>query len=282
MTDQTARDRIEPHPTSAKLFVTCLVDQFRPQVGDAVVKVLDSEGVGIDVPREQTCCGQPAFNSGYRKEARKVASRFLDIFDDPDDDGTPIVSPSGSCAAMVRNYYPVLFRDDPAELERAKRVADRLWEFSEFLADGLGLPEKATSEATATPGQRQGIPEFSDTVAAGMPTATYHRVCHSLRELGIDRQPNELLEAVNNLELKPLERSEVCCGFGGAFSVKMPDISTAMLDEKLDNIEATGASTLIAGDTGCIMHMEGGLRRRGSDIQVIHIAELLAESLKNE
>ncbi len=295
MNDLPARERLEPRPISATIFVTCLVDQFKPQVGDAVVEVLDSEGVGVDVPQAQTCCGQPAFNSGFRKEARAVASRFLDVFDDPDSDAPPIVSPSGSCAAMVRNYYSVLFRDDPAELERAKRVADRLWEFTEFLVDGLGLPggdaARPRSELTElaprsnTPDQR---PTSSDEKNAAKlpvlpPVGTYHRSCHALRELGIDRQPNELLaamEVAEDIKLNPLERSEVCCGFGGAFSVKMPDISTAMLDEKLDNVEASGASKLIAGDTGCIMHMEGGLRRRGSDVQVLHIAELLAESVK--
>jgi L-lactate dehydrogenase complex protein LldE len=272
MSDDTTRERIEPRPDSAALFVTCLVDQFRPNVGNAVVSVLDSLGVFVDVPPEQTCCGQPAFNSGFREEAREVASRFLDIFDTPQDadqTGRPIVAPSGSCGAMVRNYYPVLFRDDPEELARAKRVADRLWEFSEFIVDGLGETVPAALDEVATD-EDQGSENSS----------TYHRCCHSLRELGINQQPDALLAAIDNLEQKPLERSEVCCGFGGSFSVKMPDISTAMLDEKLDNVETTGASMLVAGDTGCIMHMEGGLRRRGSNVQVLHIAELLAESLQ--
>lgn len=272
MSDDAKRERIEPRPDSAALFVTCLVDQFRPNVGNAVVSVMDSLGISIDVPAEQTCCGQPAFNSGFRNEAREVASRFLDIFDTPqgsDQSDRPIVAPSGSCGAMVRNYYPVIFRDDPEELARAKRVADRLWEFSEFIVDGLGQTvPTALSEVAADEDQKSKN------------SSTYHRCCHSLRELGIDQQPTALLDAIENLDQKPLERSEVCCGFGGAFSVKMPDISTAMLDEKLDNVEATGASRLIAGDTGCIMHMEGGLRRRGSDVQVLHIAELLAESLQ--
>ncbi len=302
MTDQQERARITPRPVNATFFVTCLVDQFRPQVGEAVVDVLASERIDVDVPPEQTCCGQPAFNSGFREEARTVARRFLDLFDHPDSK-QPIVAPSGSCTAMVRNYYPVLFRDDPAELERVKRVAGRLWEFTEFLGDGLGLPGKiesvtderqgAAAESPSSPGLNlmSPTPASADSGDAGddsasdsqetRATATYHRCCHALRELGIDRQPSELLESVEGLELRSLERSEVCCGFGGSFSVKMPDISTAMLDEKLDNVEATGAARLIAGDTGCIMHMEGGLRRRNSDIQVLHIAEFLAESLKN-
>ena len=273
MSDGPARKPIAPRPDSAALFVTCLVDQFRPDVGDATVDVLESLGVSIDVPGDQTCCGQPAFNSGFRKEARAVASRFLDIFDAPNEPGQParpIVAPSGSCAAMVRNYYLVLFRDDPAELDRAKRVADRMWEFSEFIVDGLDERRISAQIAPFKPTSSDNDPAAS---------ATYHRCCHALRELGIDRQPQALIEAVEGIELKPLERSEVCCGFGGAFSVKMPDISTAMLDEKLNNVESSGASRLIAGDTGCIMHMEGGLRRRGSSVQVLHIAELLAQSL---
>lgn len=287
MTDLQARKPVEPRPTAVSLFVTCLVDQFRPQAGDAVVDVLDEFGVEADVPGDQTCCGQPAFNSGFRKEAREVASRFLDIFDIPPKPGgpelaaRPIVSPSGSCAAMVRNYYPVLFRDDPAELARVRRVSERLWEFSEFIVDGLGETVSggtAGSGEPVTPGTGAGV-ETEVPKKAGE-SATYHRCCHALRELGVDRQPVALIDAIGGIDLRPLERSEVCCGFGGAFSVKMPDISTAMLNEKLDNVERTGASRLIAGDTGCIMHMEGGLRRRGSSVQVLHIAELLAEAIR--
>ena len=255
MSEPAKRDRIEPRPNRATLFVTCLVDQFRPQVGDSVVSVLNRLDVSVDVPPDQTCCGQPAFNSGFRKEAREVARRFLDVFDGDQ----PIVCPSGSCGAMVRNFYPILFRDEPAELERVKRVADRLWEFTEFIVDGLG---------------EESVP------AANAESATYHKCCHALRELGIDEQPAKLLSGIEGLELMPMERSEVCCGFGGAFSVKMPDISTAMLKEKLDNVEKTGAKRLIAGDTGCIMHMEGGLRRRGSDVKVSHTAEALDEAMR--
>lgn len=276
MSESKRRGRLEPRPAKATFkatfFVTCLVDQFRPQVGEAVVEVLEAEGVSVDVPREQTCCGQPAFNSGYRRETREVASRFMDVFDG--DSGTPIVTPSGSCAAMVRNYYPILFRDDPAELERAKQVGERLWEFSEFLVDGLGI---STLVAGVT--DKQVSRDDSAKTGDSTPT-TYHRCCHALRELGIDSQPESILQLVPDLRLTPLNRSEVCCGFGGAFSVKMADISTAMLKEKLDNVEATGAAQLVAGDTGCLMHMEGGLRRRGSNVQVLHIAELLAGSGK--
>ncbi len=237
-------------PRRVSLFVTCLVDQFYPQVGESVVNVLERLGVDVDFPEGQTCCGQPAFNSGYRSDARAVAKRFLEIFDGEG----PIVTPSGSCAAMVRNFYPELFHDEPAELERANRVGERLYEFSEFMVDILGQTDPGGS-----------IDE----------SITYHRSCHLLRELGVDAQPSSLIQNIRGLDIRPLERSEVCCGFGGAFAVKMPDVSTAMLDEKLDNVLKTGAKTLVAGDTGCIMHMAGGLRRRGSNIQVIHLAQLL-------
>ena len=240
-----------PKPTHVNLFVTCLVDQFVPSVGISVVNVLESLGVGVRFATDQTCCGQPAFNSGFRNEARPVAARFLDIFEATDG---PIVCPSGSCVAMVRNFYKDLFRDHPDDLLRAERLSKRIYEFTEFLVDVLGVEDL-------------GIQTEIE--------ATYHRCCHLLRELHVDNQPQSLLDNLDGLELKPMVRDEVCCGFGGAFSVKMSDVSTAMLDEKLDNVMATDASVLIAGDTGCIMHMQGGLRRRGADVQVAHIAEIL-------
>ena len=238
-------------PRKVNLFVTCLVDQFAPAVGVSVVNILESRGIEVHFPPDQTCCGQPAFNSGFRNDARPVASRFLDVFEATDG---PIVCPSGSCVAMVRNYYEDLFREYPQELARAERLSQRIFEFSEFIVDVLGIEDL-------------GVNTDVD--------ATYHRCCHLLRELHVDVQPNTLLNNVDGLQMRPMVRDEVCCGFGGAFSVKMSDVSTAMLDEKLDNVLATGASTLIAGDTGCIMHMQGGLRRRGSNVQVVHIVELL-------
>ena len=238
-------------PRRVNLFVTCLVDQFVPTVGVSVVNILESQGIEVHFPSDQTCCGQPAFNSGFRNDARPVASRFLDVFEATEG---PIVCPSGSCVAMVRNFYKDLFRGHPDELARAERLSKRVYEFTEFLVDVLGI-------------ESLGIEADVD--------ATYHSCCHLLRELHIDEQPKSLLSNLDGLELKPMERDEVCCGFGGAFSVKMSEVSTAMLNEKLDNVVATGASALIAGDTGCIMHMQGGLRRRGSGVQVVHIAELL-------
>ena len=246
------RQRIaDETPRKVNLFVTCLVDQFAPNVGMSVVNILEARSIEVHFPPDQTCCGQPAFNSGFRNDARPVASRFLDIFEETEG---PIVCPSGSCVAMVRNFYQDLFRGHPNELARAERLSERIYEFTEFIVDVLGIED---------------LDVHSDI------DATYHRCCHLMREIHVDKQPVSLLENIDGLTLKPMERDEVCCGFGGAFSVKMSDISTAMLNEKLDNVVATGASTLIAGDTGCIMHMQGGLRRRGEDIQVVHIAELL-------
>ena len=242
-------------PDRVSLFVTCLVDQFYPEVGESVVNVLERLGVEVDVPPDQTCCGQPAYNSGYWDDARVVAARFLDVFDS---DG-PIVVPSGSCGAMVKHHYAALFRDDPVQLERSRELGNRLYEFSEFIEDVLGC---------------------SDAMGRNSGDITYHACCHLLRELGIDEQPRALLDSVEGPEFRPLERADVCCGFGGTFAVKMSDISTAMLDEKLDNVEATGAETLVAGDAGCIMHMAGGLRRRGSKVRVAHIAQYLDESMK--
>ncbi len=250
--DAHAQPRPKPQtpPKSVSLFVTCLVDQFQPGVAESAVRVLERLGVEVNVPEGQTCCGQPAFNSGFRADAAPVARRFLDVFEGDD----LIVTPSGSCAAMVRNFYPELFRDDPALLARSRQVGDRVWEFSEFIVDVLGRTDLGLKSES---------------------TATYHKCCHLLRELGVDRQPQALLGGTQGLTLKPLNRAEVCCGFGGTFSVKMADISTAMLNEKLDNVAATGARMLVASDAGCIMHMAGGLRRRGSPVQTVHLAEFL-------
>ncbi len=237
-------------PKRVMLFVTCLVDQLSPDVGESVVDVLENLGIEVVVPESQTCCGQPAFNSGFRGQARPVAERFLEVFSGDE----IIVTPSGSCAAMVRNFYPELFRDDPVLLERARKTADRVWEFTEFIVDVLNVTDLG--------GRLEKV-------------VTYHKCCHLLRELGVDAQPEALLKGVRGLDIRPLERADVCCGFGGMFSVKMSDISTAMLDEKLMNISKTGAEVVVAGDTGCIVHMNGALRRRPGNVRVVHIAELL-------
>lgn len=219
----------------------------------AVISVLGTAGIEARLIEGQTCCGQPAFNSGFRDDARDVAWRFVELFEDTRGD---IVCPSGSCVAMVRNYYPVLFRDDAEKARRAARLAGRVYDFSEFLVNVVGNADLGV--------------EIPPTVA------TYHKCCHLLRELQVDEQPQLLLDYVRGLELVELERADVCCGFGGAFAVKMSDISAAMMAEKLSNIKRSGANKVIAGDTGCIMHLQGGLRRDGSNVQVLHLAEILA------
>ena len=237
-------------PLRVSLFVTCVVDQFSPEIGESVVNVLERQGVAVDFPAAQTCCGQPAFNAGFTDDARAVARRFLEVFEGED----PIVVPSGSCGAMVRNLYLHLFEDDPEMLQKAKDVGERLYEFSEFLVDVLKKPDLAASLTGS---------------------ATYHECCHLLRELGVDVQPKSLLGAVSGLEMREMDQAEVCCGFGGTFAVKFPELSTAMLNDKLDNAVATGAEMLVAGDATCLMHIEGGARRRGDSIRPIHIAQLL-------
>ena len=244
-------------PDRVTLFASCMVDQLAPDVGESTVEILEYLGVTVDFLDNQTCCGQPAFNSGFRSEAYPVAERFVDLFEKVDG---PIVVPSGSCAAMVRNYYVDLFRDNIELVDRAKQVGERLFELTEFITLFFGKH--------AISGKREGA-------------VTYHKCCHLLREIGVNEQPVDLLKNIDGLKFSPLERADVCCGFGGAFSVKMPDISSAILNEKLDFIEANGSSTVIAADTGCIYQMQGGLRRRESNIQVVHIAQVLAESLKN-
>lgn len=246
------------HPEHVTLFASCMVDQLAPNVGESAVSVLEHLGVRVEFIDDQTCCGQPAFNSGFRSEALPVARRFIELFEKVEG---VIVVPSGSCAAMIRNYYSVLFRDSPALVDRAKEVGSRLFEFTEFIGRFF----------------------CTDSIGGRLNRkVTYHQSCHLLRELNIDETPLELIDQVACLQRFPLERADVCCGFGGSFSVKMPDISSAILDEKLDNVEGTGANLVIAADVGCVFQIEGGLRRRGSSIQVVHIAELLAKSIQNE
>ncbi|MDP6056239.1 MAG: (Fe-S)-binding protein [Dehalococcoidia bacterium] len=254
MTDNTTN---QPRPDRVTLFASCMVDQIAPHIGERTVDVLEYLGIAVDFLDGQTCCGQPAFNSGFRSEAYPVAARFIELFEQVEG---PIVVPSGSCAGMVRNHYAELFREDPTMVERASIVGERLFELTEFISRFFGN--------AAITGRLES-------------SATYHKCCHLLREIGVNEAPVEMLSNIDGLNMTPLERADVCCGFGGAFSVKMPDISSAVLDEKLDNIEATGSSTVIAADTGCIFQMQGGLRRRGSAVQVVHIAEILAESLIN-
>jgi L-lactate dehydrogenase complex protein LldE len=233
------------------LFVTCLVDLFRPSVGFAAVKLLEDAGCTVEVPRAQTCCGQPAYNSGDRADARAIALRVLDAFAGYDH----VVAPSGSCAGMIRQHYPELFADDPANLRRSQELAGRSWELVSFLADVCGL---------------------RDVEAEWPRRATYHDACSGLRELGVKHQPRQLLSSVGGLELTELPGAEVCCGFGGTFCVKYPEISDKMVTDKATDIIGTGAEAVLAGDLGCLLNIAGKLSRHGRGIEVRHVAEVLA------
>ena len=245
-------------PNRVHLFVTCIVDQFFPEVGEAVVRTLRALGDDVQFDTAQTCCGQPAFNSGFWNEAKPLARRFLSQYDGSE----PVIVPSGSCAAMIRNYYHELFAGDPVNQRRADRLAPGVYEFTEYIA--------ARSDATRLD-ELLGDAKLDAGIA-------FHEACHTKRELGIDAQPKELLDSIANRVELP--QAEVCCGFGGTFSIKYPDISGAMLKDKLDNIEASGADIVTACDSSCLMHIRGGLQRRGSDVRVAHIAELVADRLE--
>ncbi len=243
-------------PPRVSLFVTCLVDVLFPKVGESVVRVLRHHGVDVDFPGAQTCCGQPAFNAGFRDEARRVAEHFLEVFES----AAMIVCPSGSCASMVKEHYPQLFEDRPALRERFEALGQKTWEFSSFLTEVLGVTE--------LPGELTG-------------STTWHDCCHSLRGLGIREGPRRLLSSLRGGEFRELEDSETCCGFGGLFSVKFDSISAAMLADKVKHLEACGADRLAATDCSCLMHIAGGLERRGSKVRPMHIAEVLAEALES-
>ena len=237
-------------PRRVGLFVTCLVDLIRPSVGFAAVKLLEDAGCTVEVPR-QTCCGQPAFNSGDRVTTRAIAEQVIDAFASYD----YVVAPSGSCAGMLKVHYPELFRGDPNWLPRADAFAAKTFELVSFLVDVLGVTQvDASLDATAT----------------------YHDACSGLRELGVQAQPRRLLGSVRGLTLTEMRGSDVCCGFGGTFCVKYPDISNAIVEKKAANIAATGAGLLIAGDLGCLMNMAGKLQRDGKVVEVRHVAEVLA------
>lgn len=236
---------------TVQLFVTCILDTLYPEVGEAVVRVLERAGVRVEFPPGQTCCGQPAFNAGMRVQARQMAIHTLQVFEATTG---PIVVPSGSCAAMLRHAYLELFAGDDAWLPRVQALAARTYEFSEFLVDVIGV-----TEVGATCENR----------------ITYHSSCHLLRELGVDRQPRALLANVQGAELVELPNTQECCGFGGVFSVEHPEISTAMLERKIADLEDSGAALVVACDAGCVTNINGGLRRRGKPQRAVHIAEIL-------
>jgi len=235
------------------LFVTCLVDQFFPEVGMSAVNVLRRLGVEVDFPLAQTCCGQPAFNSGFSSEARELAKRFIGIFENSE----YVVAPSGSCTSMVRVFYPELFKDDPDLHLRAESLASRTYEFTEFLVNVLAV---------------------EDVGAAYQGKVALHQSCHLLRELNVRAEPQRLLRAVKGIELVELEHAEACCGFGGMFSIKYPHISGSILQDKIDCVEKSGADVVVASDVGCLMHIAGGLSRQSAAARTMHIAELLAKT----
>ncbi|HUZ67225.1 MAG TPA: (Fe-S)-binding protein [Beijerinckiaceae bacterium] len=232
------------------LFVTCLVDLFRPSVGFAAVRLLEQAGCRVSAP-SQTCCGQPAFNSGDRATAKALALQVMDAFQGCD----YVVAPSGSCGGMIARHYPELFKDDPNLMGRAVAFAGRCHELVSFLVDVLGV-ERVDAEFTGR--------------------VTYHDSCSGLRELGVQKQPRKLLASVRGLELTELRDSDVCCGFGGAFAVKYGEISNAIVEKKTACIEESAAPVLLAGDLGCLMNIAGKLSRQGSRVEVRHIAEVLA------
>lgn len=236
------------------LFATCVVDQMYPEVAHSAARVLRHLGCEVSFPASQVCCGQPAYNSGYVPEARQVAESLLAAFEDAD----YVVSPSGSCAAMVRHHYGALFADDATRREAAARLSGKLYEFSQFLVNVLGVEQLDGSFPHAV---------------------TFHPSCHGARLLGVRQEPLALLRAVPGLTLRPLPCADDCCGFGGTFAVKLPELSAAIADEKLRHVSETGAPYLVGTDVGCLMHLSGRMQRRGVKVEALHIAQLVERAL---
>lgn len=233
------------------LFVTCLVDLFRPSVGFAAVKLLEDAGCDVYVPITQTCCGQPAWNSGDKADTAEIAIAVIKAFEEFD----YIVAPSGSCAGMLKKHYPEVFANDPAWKERTEKFSEKCYELTSFLTDVMGV-RKVWAEHSAN--------------------VTYHDSCAGLRELKIKKQPRILLNSMKGINLSEMTDNETCCGFGGTFSVKYSDISNAIVTEKSGHIEDANVDLLLAGDMGCLMNMAGKLKRQGSKVEVRHVAEVLA------
>jgi L-lactate dehydrogenase complex protein LldE len=237
--------------THVQLFITCLVDSFYPQTGEAIVDIFHRLGISVEFPQNQTCCGQPAFNAGLRNEARPLAEHTIRVFESTTGD---IVMPSGSCAHMLKHNYLELFAEDPVWLPRAQVLASRVYEFTEYLVDKLGVTD---------------LGAYWD----GM--LTYHPSCHLLRGMNIDRQPRALLANVRGAQVVDLPNAEECCGFGGVFSMEHPELSAEWLKRKIGNLEMSQSPTLVVAEAGCLMHIAGGLHRQKKSQRVIHIAEVL-------
>ncbi|MFH1985407.1 MAG: (Fe-S)-binding protein [Pseudomonadota bacterium] len=236
------------------LFVQCLVDGLYPEVGDAMIAIFNRLGISVDCPVEQTCCGQPAYNAGYRRAACVAAKHFIEIFEDAE----AIVCPSGSCVYMVKHHYPDLFEPHSNWFDRALRVGRKTFELTQYLVDELKVENLGARYAGRI---------------------TYHDSCHLLRGLKVAEQPRRLIRNIQDAELVEMRDADICCGFGGTFAVKYPDISTAMVDDKISNILATGADTVTGCDVSCLMNIQGRLHRIGSSVKTLHIAELLARGL---
>ncbi len=238
-----------------QFFSSCLVDTFYPETGEAAIKLLRHFGCEVVYPKGQTCCGKPADSGGYAKEARIAAKHFIKVFPGHD----PIVVPSGSCASMVKNHYPSLFEHDHRMKEKTVEVGERIFELSQFLVHVLKAHEKGF---------------------VGSGVITYHASCQLTRELNVREEPLLLIQSMKGAEFRPMPYADRCCGFGGIFMMKLPEVSMAMADEKLDTILSTGADTVTGCDHGCLMNIQDAVKRRGSDIQVKHLAVILAEGLQ--
>ncbi len=236
---------------TVQLFITCIMDTLYPQTGESVVRVLERAGAKVGFPSGQTCCGQPAFNAGVRSQARQMAIHTIQVFE-----AAPgaVVVPSGSCAAMLRHGYLELFANDPQWLARAEDLASRTYEFSEYLVDCLGVVDVGA--------------KYSGKI-------TYHSSCHLLRDIGVDNQPRQLIQAIQGAEFVELPGTDECCGFGGVFSVEHPEISATMLNNKISNLKSTGAPLVVSCDGGCVTHINGGLHRQGLAQRAVHIADVL-------
>ncbi len=233
------------------LFVTCLVDIFRPSVGFAAVKLLKAAGCTVHIPENQTCCGQPAYNSGDTSSARQMARQVIETFEDYD----YTVLPSGSCTAMMKYHYPGLFKTDPSMAQRARQFSEKVFELVSFLVDVRNIQN--------VPGRFKG-------------KVTYHDSCTGLRKLGVKTQPRKLLQTIDGLEIEEMKSPEVCCGFGGTFCMKFPELSGRISDDKVKDIQNTGADRVLAGDLGCILKIRTALKRAGIKIEATHVAEVLA------
>ena len=232
------------------LFVTCLVDAIRPNIAFASIKLLESAGCRVDVPEMQTCCGQPGFNNGDNNTTRDIAKQVIEAFEKYD----YLVVPSGSCLGMIKVHYPELFQDDPVYLEKANQLSNKSHEIISFLTDILDVEIEQSFNASVT----------------------YHDSCSGLRELNIKSQPRQLLNKVSDLELVEMEDTDICCGFGGTFCVKYPDISTSLVSDKVKNISDTKADVLLAGDLGCLMNIAGRCSRLNKPVRCYHTVEVLA------